>query len=111
MGKMPAGCAVLAVAALLALSASATAAETGTMESSAAGASKADPIEFSSARRQRRIVRQYWVPRRIGQPYTYGPYHEGYSHDPYGRPNARPYYRPGAYLGFPPGLGFGFGWQ
>ena len=95
MGKMPASCAVLAVAVLLALPASATAAEPGVLEPgvlepsvlepSVAGASKADPIEISSARRQRRIVRQYWVPRRIGQPYTYGPYHEGYSHDPYGR--------------------------
>ena len=104
MGKMLAVCAAIAVTALISLPVSAA-------ERSAAGIRPADSIEISSARRQRRVVRQYWVPRRIGQPLMYGPYHESYSLDPYGRPNARPYYRPGAYLGFPPGLGFGFGWQ
>ena len=39
-----------------------------------------DQYEFSSARRQRRVVRRYVGPRYYSQPYYYGPY--GYQ--PYG---------------------------
>jgi len=68
----------------------------GAAQRGADGIKSLDQYEFSSARRQRRIVRRYAVPRYYVQPYYYGPYgYRPYGYRPYGYP---PYgYRPYGY--------------
>jgi hypothetical protein len=65
------------------------------------GITSLDQYEFSSARRQRRIVRRYVVPRYYGQPYYYSPYgYQPYGYQPYGyRPYG--YYAPAPLPFFP----------
>lgn len=55
-----------------------------------------DQYEFSSARRQRRVVRRYYARRYYVQPNYYGPYgYQPYGYQPYG------YYAPVPFPFFP----------
>src|SRR3954471_17388649 len=104
MSKLLATCAAVAITALLALPAPASA-----VERSTAGVQQTTSTDISAARRhyRRHYVRRYYGPRYYSPRY-YGrsscaPY-SAYGYDPY----YRPYYRPGVSVGVGP-LGFGFG--
>jgi hypothetical protein len=100
MTKLLATCAAVAVTALLALPAPASAAERST-----AGVQQTSPTDISAARRyyRRHYVRHYYGPRRYYGRSYYAPYN-AYGYDPY----YRPYYGPGVSVGVGP-FGFGFG--
>ena len=69
------------VLSMVALSGQADAAQRG-----ADGIRNLDQTEFSSVRRQRRVVRRYYGPRYYNQgPYGYQPYgYQPYGYQPYG---------------------------
>ena len=100
MSKLLATCAAIAVTAMIALPAPASAAEKG-----AAAAKQTELTDISAARRHhrgysRRAYRPYYGHRHYGHRY----YRGGYAYDPY----YRPYYRPGFSVGVGP-FGFGLG--
>jgi hypothetical protein len=99
MQKLLTTCAALAVTAMVALPAPASAAE-----HRAAGVSQMTPTDISAARRvHHRYYRHHFVRRYYAPRYGYAPYN-AYAYDPY----YRPYYRPGFSVGVGP-FGFGFG--
>jgi hypothetical protein len=99
MSKLLATCAAVAVTAMVALPAPASAAE-----HHAAGVTRTMPTDISAARRMHhRYYRHHYVRRYYGHRYGYAPYN-AYAYDPY----YRPYYRPGFSVGVGP-FGFGFG--
>jgi hypothetical protein len=96
MSKLLATCAAVAVTAMVALPAPASAAEH-------AGITRTTPTDISAARRMHhRYYRHHYVRRYYGHRYGYAPYN-AYAYDPYYRP-----YRPGFSVGVGP-FGFGFG--
>lgn len=100
MSKLLTTCAAVAVTAMFALPAPASAAQ-----SKAAGISQNAPTDISAARRFHRYGHHYYGRRVYGRSY-YAPY-RAYAYDPYYRPY-RHYYRPGVSVGVGP-FGFGFG--
>jgi hypothetical protein len=98
MSKMLATCAAVAITAMIALPAPASAAGTN-----APAVKQGEVTDFSAARRiHRRYVRHTYRPYYSGG--YYAPY-DAYAYDPY---YYRPYYRPGVTVGVGP-FGFGFG--
>jgi hypothetical protein len=88
MSKMLSVLVAIFALAIVALPGPADAAQRG-----ADGIRNLDQYEFSSARRQRRVVRRYVGPRYYSQPYYYGPYgYQPYGYQPYGYPYR--YYAP-----------------
>ena len=99
MSKLLATCAAVAITAMLALPAAASAAEHHT----------AGCYQNHADRHQRRaayappLYRRHYVRHYYGSRYGYAPYN-AYAYDPY----YRPHYRPGFSVGVGP-FGFGFG--
>ena len=96
MSKLLATCAAVAITAMVALPAPASAAEHHT-----AGVTRTVPTDISAARRiHHRYYRHHYVRRYWGPRYGYYAPYNAYAYDPY--------YRPGFSVGVGP-FGFGFG--
>jgi hypothetical protein len=103
MRNLFATCAAIAVTAMIALPAPASAASN---KASGVTQTQTAPTDISAARRHYYRGRHWghrYGYRVYGRPYYGGPYN-AYAYDPY----YRPYYRPGVSVGVGP-FGFGFG--